>query len=136
MIPDLPFDVEMTLQQLGLEPLDAAAASSSSSSGLSDGKKDLMDLASITVERCFRRQGVEVSKEEVKAIAKLQLQLAAVDVMEVFSPTRFTAGASRFGVITCWYCGRFVRRKARRTWCEMGSIEVSGRGAAQGERGS
>ena len=41
---------------------------------------------------------MELSQEDAGHIASLSLSIGAVDVMEIFSPSRFTSMASKFGL--------------------------------------
>ncbi|CAE8666137.1 unnamed protein product, partial [Polarella glacialis] len=50
---------------------------------LSRGKAELMELVKAQVENCFRNQGVDISEQDTNNIAALQLELAAVDVMQI-----------------------------------------------------
>ncbi|CAE8638172.1 unnamed protein product, partial [Polarella glacialis] len=50
---------------------------------LSRGKAELMELVKVQVENCFRNQGVDISEQDTNNIAALQLELAAVDVMQI-----------------------------------------------------
>ena len=61
-------------------------------------KAQLVELASLQVSHCFRSEGVEVSEEEIQQIAAMQVELGSVDLIEIFSPSRFTKRAARFGV--------------------------------------
>jgi hypothetical protein len=51
---------------------------------LGRSKSELVELASIQVARCFRANGVEISDQEIKQVAAMQVELAAVDVAEIF----------------------------------------------------
>lgn len=46
----------------------------------------------------YSRESVELSQEDAGHIASLSLSIGAVDVMEIFSPSRFTSMASKFGL--------------------------------------
>ena len=61
-------------------------------------KAQLVDLASLHVAHCFRQQRVEASEEEIRQIAAMQVELGGCDLVEIFSPARFTKRASRFGL--------------------------------------
>ena len=65
---------------------------------LSRGKRELIDLASISVRSCYRRHDVEISDQEIENVAALQVQLAGAHLVELFSPARFTPEATRFGL--------------------------------------
>lgn len=65
---------------------------------MSRSKAELVELASLQVEHCFRKQNLEVTKADVTAIAALQVELGACDLVELFSPARFTKSAGRFGL--------------------------------------
>ena len=43
-------------------------------------------------------QGIDITAEETRQIAALQLELAGCHVLELFSPKRFTEKASTFGL--------------------------------------
>ena len=61
-------------------------------------KAQLVELASLQVSHCFRSQGVEITEGEVQQIATMQVELGSVDLIEIFSPARFTKRATKFGV--------------------------------------
>ena len=61
-------------------------------------KAQLVELASLQVSQCFRSEGVDISEEEIQQIAAMQVELGSVDLIEIFSPSRFTKRAARFGV--------------------------------------
>ena len=65
---------------------------------MSVDKAMMIEIAEIGVQRCFRRQEVDASDEEVRAIAAMQVELGAAHVFEIYSPKRFTAMASRLGL--------------------------------------
>ena len=46
----------------------------------------------------FESQKVEIADDELKDVTSLMLELAAVDVAEMYSPKRFTALAGLFGL--------------------------------------
>ena len=50
------------------------------------------------MEQAFSEQQVSLKGTECRDVAALLLETCAVDVMEVFSPRRFTAKASAFGL--------------------------------------
>lgn len=58
----------------------------------------LASLEESHVEMCFRKQGVEIIQEEVKQIAAMSVEIGCSPVVEVFSPKRFTAEASKLGL--------------------------------------
>jgi len=65
---------------------------------MSRSKADLIEMATITVQRCMRNQEVDCDEDEARTIAAMQVELGAAHVVELFSPKRFTAAASRFGL--------------------------------------
>jgi len=48
------------------------------------------------VQETYKRNGVEISAQEVADISSLSCEMAAVDIAEVYSPKRFTALAEQF----------------------------------------
>ena len=50
------------------------------------------------VERAFLAQEVEISAVELEQITKLCVEMGAVDIMEIYSPKRFTAQAGQYGL--------------------------------------
>jgi len=64
---------------------------------LSEEKAELLDHVRFQVANQFRRHNLDdVSLKEVDNIATLAVEIAAVDIAEVYSPHRFTARASEF----------------------------------------
>jgi len=61
-------------------------------------KMEMIPVASLQVRAAYRRQGVDVTEEEVASIAALQVELGAAHVLEIFSPKRFTAAAPGLGL--------------------------------------
>ncbi len=61
-------------------------------------KRILKPYVAEAVEEKFQAEEVELTLREKDEIANLLLHLSAVDVMEVFSPKRFTALAGAFGL--------------------------------------
>ena len=50
------------------------------------------------LEGCYRDKKVDATEQELRNIASLQLELAAVDIIEIYSPQRFTTGALKLGL--------------------------------------
>ena len=48
------------------------------------------------VKETYARNGIEITEQEVMEISSLSVAMSAVDVMEVYSPQRFTALSSRY----------------------------------------
>ena len=48
------------------------------------------------VQETYKKNGVEISAQEVADISSLSCEMAAVDIAEVYSPKRFTALAEQF----------------------------------------
>ena len=61
-------------------------------------KAEFLELASVEVDLCFRKQGMDITAEECRQIAALQIELAGCHVLELFSPKRFSEQASSFGL--------------------------------------
>eukprot|EP00975_Prorocentrum_lima_P011176 2371207-Prorocentrum_lima.AAC.1 len=57
-----------------------------------------MDAWRLRFERACRGQGLETEDEDIERLAVVVGELAAVDIMEVFSPQRFTAVAGDYGL--------------------------------------
>ena len=85
-------DVEDLVNSPTVEPSPEPASS------LSARKAESLPVAQTFVRDRYRAQGVDITEEEVTAIASLCVELAAVDVMEIYSPKRFTEAAPRFGL--------------------------------------
>jgi hypothetical protein len=43
------------------------------------------------VEKTYKKNGIEISSQEIADIASLSCEMAATDIAEVYSPKRFTA---------------------------------------------
>ena len=65
---------------------------------MSQDKAGLIELATISVKDCFRRQEVDCTEAEARCIAAMQVELGAAHVLELFSPKRFTEMAPRLGL--------------------------------------
>ena len=50
------------------------------------------------VERAFAAQEVEINAVDLEQITKLCVEMRAVDIMEIYSPKRFTAQAEHYGL--------------------------------------
>ena len=61
-------------------------------------KMEMISVPSIRVRAAYRRHGVDVTEEEIKSIAALQVELGAAHVLEIISPKRFTAAAPGLGL--------------------------------------
>eukprot|EP00972_Heterocapsa_arctica_P052150 7671362-Heterocapsa_arctica.AAC.1 len=61
-------------------------------------KAEMVPIASLQAEMAYNRHGVDITKDEIKQIASLQVELGAAKVMEIFSPKRFTAAAPGLGL--------------------------------------
>ena len=48
------------------------------------------------IQGTYEANGIEISEQEIGDIAHLSMQMSAVDVMEIYSPKRFTALAERY----------------------------------------
>ena len=48
------------------------------------------------VEETYKKNGIEISSQEIADIASLSCQMAATDIAEVYSPKRFTALAQQY----------------------------------------
>ena len=48
------------------------------------------------IQGTYEANGIEITEQEIGDIAHLSMQMSAVDVMEVYSPKRFTALAERY----------------------------------------
>ena len=67
--------------------------------GIEEGEKQRYKAAlEQMIADKYSRESVELSSGDAGKIAALSLSLGAVDVMEVFSPSRFTSMASKFGL--------------------------------------
>ena len=69
-----------------------------SESDISLEKGELYGAVNSFVRDSFAAKEVDVTKEEVRAIALLCLELGSVDLAEVYSPGRFAEAASRHGL--------------------------------------
>ena len=65
---------------------------------VSDLKAELQGVISSFVRDCFAAKQTDVSKDEVKQIASLCIEMGSVDVAEIYSPERFTEMAPRMGL--------------------------------------
>ena len=61
-------------------------------------KLELMSLEEIYIGNCYRKQGVDITEEEIKQIALMSVELGSSHVVELFSPKRLNAMASRLGL--------------------------------------
>ena len=61
-------------------------------------KRMLRSMVGRKVERAFLAQEVEISAVELEQITKLCVEMGAVDIMEIYSPKRFTAQAGQYGL--------------------------------------
>ena len=57
---------------------------------LSEVKAELLPIAEAKIMNAFSLKQVDISADEVRDIAIMSVELGAVDILEVFSPTRFT----------------------------------------------
>ena len=48
------------------------------------------------IQGTYEANGIEITEQEIMDIAHLSMQMSAVDVMEIYSPKRFTALADRY----------------------------------------
>ena len=73
-------------------------ASKDFASMMSVGKCEMIEVAKIAVRRSYLCKGLDISEVDVANVASLQVELGACDILEVFSPRRFTASASQLGL--------------------------------------
>ena len=50
------------------------------------------------IKQVYEQQEVEISSVEIETLANISCEQSAVDIMEVYSPARFSKQASRFGL--------------------------------------
>lgn len=106
--PDVQRSAAMDIEDMVAGPGEVVrpgggASSSSGHAGsldvsMSEGKAALVELASLQVESAYRRHGVDITPEELAAVAALQVELGAAQVLEIFSPKRFTKAGARLGL--------------------------------------
>jgi hypothetical protein len=65
---------------------------------MSSSKADMIERAIPGVQELYRRQRVDVSLREARDIAAMQVELGSVDILEIYSPQRFTGVASKLGL--------------------------------------
>ena len=87
-------DVEQALDKM--EAMQKTAGADISSLGITEMKGEFMELASMRARRCFQRQGVAFTEKELEQVALMQVELGAMDIIEMFSPKRFNAAAEGF----------------------------------------
>ena len=97
----------MTTEELREDTTPAAGAGVSTeqarpsdASGLSLSRLKTMvkNMMEGKVERAYKAYKMDITHEEVNSITVLCCEMGAVDVMEVYSPKRFTGEAARFGL--------------------------------------
>eukprot|EP00972_Heterocapsa_arctica_P067238 9923218-Heterocapsa_arctica.AAC.1 len=49
-------------------------------------KAEMSPIASLQLEMAYQRHGVDITKDEIKQISALQVELGAAKVLEIFSP--------------------------------------------------
>lgn len=67
-------------------------------SEISAFKQELMSLEEVYISSCYRNKGVDITEEEVRQIALMSVELGSSHIVEMFSPKRFNAMASRLGL--------------------------------------
>ena len=48
------------------------------------------------IQGTYEANGIEITEQEIMDIARLSMQMSAVDIVEIYSPKRFTALAERY----------------------------------------
>ena len=85
-------------QDAMLSSVDLATVKETAEVELGWGKRHLAELAHLGFQRQFREVPEEYSKEEVQELAVAALELGGADVVELYSPPRFTAAANELGL--------------------------------------
>ena len=96
-------ETRITAEQAAV-PAAAPAAESAPDTGARDLKgaalaalKEVaMSNIKTLVEETYKKNGIEISSQEIADIASLSSEMAATDIAEVYSPKRFTALAQQY----------------------------------------
>eukprot|EP00972_Heterocapsa_arctica_P001744 249459-Heterocapsa_arctica.AAC.1 len=58
----------------------------------------MIPIGSLQIDMAYQRHGVDITKDEIKQIAALQVELGAAKVLEIFSLKRFTVPPPGLGL--------------------------------------
>lgn len=100
-----PLTVEdVTPEMIGKEPNDDISSLQLDVNGvdvetlLCKSKHELIEMEKLHVSECFRKQRVDVTDKQVEQIAVMSVEIGSSHLIELFSPKRFNAYASKMGL--------------------------------------
>eukprot|EP00974_Lingulodinium_polyedra_P129174 11209057-Lingulodinium_polyedra.AAC.1 len=68
------------------------------------------------VREAFREDGMDIANFEIESIARDLVEMAAVDVAEIYTPPRFTPKCSRYGLRPGFVVDLTTRREDGEYW--------------------
>ena len=95
---------EVEMAQSAGEHLEIDVAMAIGEIGSLDRQRDSVDksfarpLVRLSLREAYRHHEVDIGEEDLDELAEVCVSFNAVDILEIFSPTRFTATAASFGL--------------------------------------